>query len=106
MTVHLFCAVSSARCANFAMRRKVKYHKQDVSPDVANTVLKNVDHCLKSLSSSSAAVKHLAYLHKLMLMGGFKGATNDQEVVESIPQEERSKDVKAKSLILNAIRFP
>ena len=95
------------------MRRKVEYHKQEVSPDVANTVLKNVDHCVKSLSSSSAAVKHLAYLHKLliyiMLMGAFnltKGATNDREVLESIPLEERSKDVKAKSLILNAIRLP
>ena len=63
MTVHLLCAVSSPRCADFAMRRKVEYHKQEVSPDVANTVLKNVDHCVKSLSSSSAAVKHLAYLH-------------------------------------------
>ena len=42
-------------------------------------------------------------------MGGFnltKGATNDHEVLESIPLEERSKDVKAKSFMLNAIHFP
>ena len=35
--------VSSPRCEKFAMRRKVEYHRHEVSPDVANSVLKNVE---------------------------------------------------------------
>ena len=62
-------------------------------------ILRNfyVDDCLKSLSSSSAAAKHVADLRKLMLIGGFnltKWLSNDREVLESIPPEERAKDVK------------
>ena len=99
MTVHLFGAVSSPSCANFAMRRNAEDHKHEFSPDVANTILRNfyVDDCLKSLSSSSAAVKHVADLRKLMLIGGFnltKWVSNDRHVLESTPPEERAKDVK------------
>ena len=99
MTLHHFGAVSSPSCANFAMRRNAEDHKHEFSPDVANTILRNlyVDDCLKSLSSSSAAVKHVADLRKLMSIGGFnstKWASNDQQVLESIPLDERAKDVK------------
>ena len=99
MTVHLFGAVSSPSCANFAMRRNAEDHKHEFSPDVANTILRNfyVDDCLKSLSSSSAAVKHVADLRKLMSIGRFnltKWASNDRQVLESIPPDERAKDVK------------
>ena len=73
MTVHLFGAVSSSSCANFALRRNAEDRKHEFSPDAANTVLKNfyLDDCLKSLTSSSAAVKHVADLLKLMLIGGY-----------------------------------
>ena len=99
MTVHLFGAVSSPSCANFPMRRNAEDHKHEFSPDVANTILRNfyVDDCLKSSSSSSAAVKHVADLRKLMLIGGFnltKWVSNDRHVLESNPPEERAKDVK------------
>ena len=48
-------------------------HKHEFPPDVANTILRNfyVDDCLKSLLSTSAAIKHVADLCKLMLIGGF-----------------------------------
>ena len=47
MTVHLFGAVSSPSCANFAMWRNMEDHKQEFSPNVANTILTNfyVDDC-------------------------------------------------------------
>ena len=66
---------------------------------MAYTILRNfyVDDCLKSLSSSSAAVKHEADLRKLMSIGRFnlaKWASNDRQVLESIPPDERAKDVK------------
>ena len=103
MTVHLFGAASSPSCANFAMRRNAEDHKHEFSPDVANTILRKfyVDDCLKSLSSSSTAIKHVADLRKLMLIGGFnltKWASNDRQVLESIPPEERAKDVKELNL--------
>jgi len=89
MTVHLFGAVSSLSCANFAMRQNAEDNKHEFSPDVANTILRNfyVDDCLKSLTSSSIAVKHLGDLRRLMLIGGFnltKWASNDRQVLESI----------------------
>ena len=99
MTVHLFGTVSSPSCANFAKRRNAEDHKHGFSPDVTNTILRNfyVDDCLKSLSSSSAAFKHVADLRKLIVIGGFnltKWASNDRKVLESIPLDERAKEVK------------
>ena len=99
MTVYLFGAASSPSCANFAMRRNAEDHKHEFSPDVANTILGNfyVDDCLKSLSSGSAAVEHVADLRKIMSIGGFnltKWASNDRQVLEFIPPDERAKDVK------------
>ena len=103
MTVHLFGAVLSPSCANFAMQRNAEDHKHEFSPDVANMILRNfyIDGCLESLSSSSTAIKHVADLRKLMLIGGFnltKSASNDRQVLESIPPEERAKDVKELNL--------
>ena len=99
MTVHLFGAVSSPSCANFAMRRNAEDHRHEFSPDVVSTVLKNfyVDDCLKSLPSAAVAIKHVEELRRLMLRGGFnltKWISNDREVLESIPVEARAKDVK------------
>ena len=99
MTVHLFGAVSSPSCANFAMRRNAEDHRHEFSPDVVSTVLKNfyVDDCLKSLPSAAVAIKHVEELRRLMLRGGFnltKWISNDREVLESIPVEARAKGVK------------
>ncbi|XP_066023399.1 uncharacterized protein [Pocillopora verrucosa] len=99
MTVHLFGAVSSPSCANFAMRRNAEDHRHEFSPDVVSTVLKNfyVDDCLKSLPSATVAIKHVEELRRLMLRGGFnltKWISNDREVLESIPVEARAKGVK------------
>jgi len=103
MTVHLFGAVSLPNCCNFAMRRNTEDHKHDLSPNVTSTILGNfyVDDCLKSLSSCSTAVKHVADLHKRMLIGGFNltiWVSNDRQVLESISPEERAKDVKELNL--------
>ena len=99
MTVHLFGAVSSPSCANFAMRRNAEDHRHEFSPDVVSTVLKNfyVDDCLKPLPSAAVAIKHVEELRRLMLRGGFnltKWISNDREVLESIPVEARAKGVK------------
>ena len=99
MTVHLFGAVSSPSCVNFAMRRNAEDHKREFPPDVVSTVMKNfyVDDCLKSLPSATVAVKLVEDLRLLMLKGGFnltKWISNNREVLESVPVEARAKDVK------------
>ena len=99
MTVHLFGAVSSPSCANFAVRKNAEDHKHEFPSDVISTVLKNfyVDDCLKSLPSSSEAVRHVDNLRELMSKGGFnltKWISNDRKVLESIPLHDRAKNVK------------
>ena len=61
MTVHLFGAVSSPSCTNYAMRRNAEDHKHQFPPEVVSTVLRNfyVDNGLKSFPSSSEAVTHV-----------------------------------------------
>ena len=73
MTVHLFGAVSSPSCVNFAMRRNGGDHQHESSPEVVSTILKNfyVDDCLKSLPSSHESIKHVCDLRNLMNNGGF-----------------------------------
>ncbi|XP_073231681.1 uncharacterized protein [Porites lutea] len=99
MTVHLFGAVSSPSCVNFAMRQNGEDHQHEFSPEDVSTVLKNfhVDDCLKSLPSSHEAIKHVCDLRNLMNNGGFnltKWVSNDRLVLESIPVEDRSKGTK------------
>ena len=99
MTVHLFGAVSSPSCTNYAMRRNAEDHKHEFPPEVVSTVLRNfyVDDCLKSLPSSSEAVTHVDDMRKLMFKGGFnltKWMSNDRKVLESIPVEDRAKHIK------------
>ena len=108
MTVHLFGAVSSPSCANFTMRRNAEDHKHEFAPEVVCTVLRNfyVDDCLKSLPSSNEAVTHVDDLRRLMFKGGFnltKWISNDREVLESIPVEDRTKDIKELDLTKDAL---
>ena len=108
MTVHLFGAVASPSCANFAMRRNAEDHQHEFPPDVVSTVMKNfyVDDCLKSLPSSSVAIKHVDDLRNLMMRGGFnltKWVSSDRKVLESIPVEFRAKGTKELDLTYDAL---
>ena len=108
MTVHLFGAVSSPSCVNFAMRRNAEDHQHEFSPEVVSTVLKNfyVDDCLKSLPSSHEAIKHVCDLRNLMNKGGFnltKWVSNDRLVLESIPVEDRAKGTKQLDLTCDVL---
>ena len=53
MLVHLFGAISSPACANFALRKTAEDNKDSFSLEATNTVKRNfyVDDCLKSLPS-------------------------------------------------------
>ena len=94
MTVHLFGAVSSPACSNFAVRKTA-----EDNADAINTVRRNfyVDDCLKSLPSVEDAVSHVEELRSLLQRGRFrltKWISNSREVKESIPESERAQEIK------------
>lgn len=99
MKVHLFGAVSSPSCANFALRKTADDNKGHFPSEVTNTVKNNfyVDDCLKSLPSEQEAVQMVRDLTALCKMGGFmlsKWISNSRAVLASIPQENRTKETK------------
>ena len=95
MSVHLFGAVSSPACANFTLLKMAEDNSQHFSPDVTGTVRRNfyVNDCLKSLPSVEDANAHVSDLRSLLQRGGFrlmKWIISDQEVLETIPEPERT----------------
>ena len=99
MTVHLFGAVFSPACSNFAVRKTAEDNAKDFSADAINTVRRNfyVDDCFKSLPSVEDPVSHVEELRSLLQRGGFrltKWIGNSREVLESIPESERAQEIK------------
>ena len=74
MTLHLFGAVSSPACANFALRKMVDDNEQHFPCDMKNTVRHNfyVEECLKSLLSVTVAIIHVHELCSLLYCGDFR----------------------------------
>lgn len=99
MLVHLFGAVSSPSCANFALRQTAKDNKNMFHPNIISTVENNfyVDDCLKSLSSEQEAVQLVRELTSLCQKGGFrltKWVSNSRTVLMHIPKEDRAREVR------------
>ena len=98
MVVHPFGAVPSPSCSNFALRHTAKENEDEIEKAVANTMRRNfyVDDCLRSVKTE-AGENQIACLRQACGKGGFqltKFISNQQSVLESIPEEERSKEVK------------
>ena len=99
MMVHLFGGIWSPSCATFALQRTAEDNKAHFKDDVVSTVKKNfyVDDLLKSVKSSEDAVGVYKDLKKLLSLGGFnltKWISNKREVIDAIPEEDRSKELK------------
>ena len=96
MTVHLFGATSSPSCAAFALRQAAIDYGPEFEPYVASAVEKNfyVDDCLLSFPTREMGIKMVKDLSLLLSKAGFrltKWISNNQEVIDTIPEEERSK---------------
>ena len=109
MTVHPFGAVSSPSCANYALRKTANDNEEQYGSAVASTLRRNsyVDDCLRSVSTEVKAKEQIESLRQVCAKGGFrltKFICNRRSVLESIPEEERSKDVK--TLDLNYDELP
>ena len=103
MTVHLFGARSSPACANFALRQIAKDHKSDYNQTVYDFISKDfyVDDGLHSSESVKEAID-LAQLARQVCASGkvrlHKFASNSREVMEAIPDSERSKEMSNRDL--------
>ena len=95
MGVHLFGAVSSPSCANFALRKAADDNSQLFDSEAINTVKRNfyVDDCLKSVPGEEEAIRLTDDLRRLLEKGGFnltKWVSNSRKVIGSLPVSERA----------------
>ena len=103
MVVHFFGAALSPSCSNFALCKTAEDNSQHFPEGVVSTVKNNfyVDDCLKALPLVGEASQHASNLRSLLSKGGFrltKWISNSREVLETIPEEERAKEVKTLDL--------
>ncbi|XP_069128774.1 uncharacterized protein [Argopecten irradians] len=103
MTVHLFGATSSPSICNYALQRTVEDSKDTVNQDVQDIVKRSmyVDDCLTSACTEKKAVSLVEDITKICKAGGFritKWLSNNSDVIDSIPEEERAKVTKLWSL--------
>lgn len=99
MTVHVFGAISSPSCANFALRKTAQEQTEDFSGEVIEALRRNfyVDDCLCSAATVTQAIKLTQDLTLVCKNRGFhltKWTSNGREVLENIPPEERAKTVR------------
>ncbi|XP_049323404.1 uncharacterized protein LOC125782685 [Astyanax mexicanus] len=103
MTVHLFGAVSSPSCACYALRKTAEDNKHMFPTEVIDSVHNNfyVDDFLKSLPSQHEAIQMVKDLAALCHKGGFhltQWISNNREVLQTIPEKDRSKNLRELNL--------
>jgi hypothetical protein len=96
MCVHLFGAVSSPSCANFALRQTVVDNNYQ-GTEAGETILKNfyVDDMLQSTDHIQTALEVISKVIKLCNSGGFnltKFVSNEETVINSVPPTKRSNE--------------
>ena len=106
MLVHIFGAKSSPTCANFALKQTAAEFGHLFEPNMSEIVNKHfyVDDCLVSLPSVAEAVTAQTQLCDLLSKRGFrlrKWLSNSSEVLDQIPEAERSKALQGYSFSEN-----
>lgn len=98
ITVHLFGAVSSPTCANFALKKTAFDNQADFHSETVKTVEQNfhMDECLKSVDSEDTILLQ-SRPSQLLKRGGFrltKWLSNKRKVIESVPESDRVVSVR------------
>jgi len=101
--------VSSPSCANFALKQTALDHEKEFSLTAIDTIQNcfYVDDCLTSAPTVKEAATLRHEICQLLSKGGFKimkWTSNSRQVIESIPPQERSKELK--DLNLSSDRLP
>ena len=97
--ISYFKVQTSPSCSNFTLRHTAKENEDEIGSAVANTMRRNfyVDDCLRSVKTEADGKSQITCLRQACAKGGFrltKFISNHQSVLESIPEEECSKEVK------------
>ena len=93
MTVHVFGAVDSPCCANYALQRTALDQSKNFNEEAVRAVLRNfyMDDLLSSKPNSDGAADLAKQLINLLATGGFrltKWMSNSREVLAAIPSSE------------------
>ncbi len=99
MKFHIFGAISSPTCSNFALRKLAEDYKDCFPNKVLNSVLHNfyVHDCLISVPTEVEALQMVKDLTAVCSKGGFqlsKWISNSRKMLASIPEERLSKSTK------------
>ena len=108
MKVHLFGASSSPGCANFGLRRAADDGEQEFGADAAAFICKNfyVDDGLKSVATVPEAIELIRASQAICDKAGLrlhKIVSNKKEVLEAIPVEDHSKEIKELNLAVDPL---
>ena len=108
MTVHLFGGTWSPSCCSFALSRTAEDNRDMFDAETVATVLKDfyVDDCLKSVVNETKAIRMVDQLCTLLKRGGFrltKWISNSRNVLSTIEEEDRAKQVKGRDLNCEAL---
>ena len=103
MNVHIFGAVSSPSCSNFGLRKAAADYEYKIGKESADVLQRNfyVDDCLRSDKTVDVAIKRMHSVIDACANGGFhltKLTSNDRTVLETIPAEERTKELRSLDL--------
>ena len=103
MNVHLFGAISSPSCSNYALRRSADDAESVVGSETADVLRKNfyVDDCLRSEETEESAIQRIQGVRDACAHGGFnlaKFVSNSRTVLASVPEEARAQDVRSLEL--------
>ena len=107
MLVHLFGGASSPSCVNYALKTTADHNREDFDAAAVETVKRNFyeDDCLRSVATDTQAVRLAGQLCELLSKGGFRLAkwlSNSREVINSVPESERTPSVKDLDLDKNS----
>ena len=99
MCVHIFGAISSPACANFALHKTAEENKEKFGYEAFKCVKEDfyVDDFLTSKGSVESVVDLISKIKMMCASGGFKltkFVSNERAVIQSIPDEDRSKNIK------------
>ncbi|XP_071825532.1 uncharacterized protein [Apostichopus japonicus] len=100
MMVHLFGAVSSPSCANYALHKTADDFGDGFDKRTVEAVKENfyVDDMLKSVGTEEEAIILMKQLRELLGRGGFrltKWVSNSRLVLDTIPKSERAEGIRS-----------
>ncbi len=90
MTVHLFGAVSSLSCANFALRSTISDNRDRYDEEICTVSLKDFLHSVRDEETATAAIENVTDLCR---NGGFrvtKWTSNRLEVLQKLDESEQA----------------